>query len=46
MEKLHKISHGKYCISHEITWLPSLSFAKSTKMKTIKDAELKIIYFH
>lgn len=46
MEKLYRRSHVKYCASDDITLLLSLSFAKNTKMITIRDEKLKIISFY
>lgn len=41
-EKLSENFHSKYCISHDIKLLLSFFFAENTKMKTIREEELKI----
>lgn len=41
-EKLSENFHSKYCISHDIKLLLSSFFAENTKMKTIREEELKI----
>lgn len=46
MEKLYKMSHAKYCTSHDIRLLLSFFFAKNTKMKTIRDEKLNVTSFH